>query len=238
MNLVIFLQSNVVADMPSAQALLDSIGFRFLAARPYPRVPKVVDVPETGLLPLEGSYRMTGDGGVFRVKRTGKALTMEAEGPAAFTVLHSVQALDPGRREELGRRLDDPDYNQKGTPVQSPEEAFQSMQDKLKGKKKEHFYILCLDTRNRVSGKKQVSQGNLDSSIVHPREVFKDAISALAASVIFVHNHPSGDLEPSSEDVNLTKRLVEAGELLGIPVLDHIIVSDRGYTSMKSRNLI
>jgi DNA repair protein RadC len=139
---------------------------------------------------------------------------------------------------ELGKRLNDPDYNPKGPLVQSPEEAFKSMQEKLKGKKREYFYILCLDTRNRVSVKKQVSQGNLDSSIVHPREVFKDAISSLASSVIFVHNHPSGDLEPSTEDVHLTKRLVEAGELLGIPVLDHIIVSDRGYTSMKSRNLI
>jgi DNA repair protein RadC len=139
---------------------------------------------------------------------------------------------------ELGRRLDDPDYYVKDAPVQSPEQAYKSVQEKLKGKKKEHFYILCLDTRNRVCDKKQVSVGNLDSSIVHPREVFKDAISSLAASVIFVHNHPSGDLEPSSEDVNLTKRLVEAGELLGIPVLDHIIVSDRGYTSLKSRNLV
>ncbi|MBN1374716.1 MAG: DNA repair protein RadC [Dehalococcoidia bacterium] len=139
---------------------------------------------------------------------------------------------------ELSRRLNDPDYNHRGPLVQSPEAAFISMQEKLKGKKKEHFYILCLDTRNHVSSKKQVSQGNLDSSIVHPREVFKDAISSLASSVIFVHNHPSGDLEPSSEDVQLTKRLVEAGELLGIPVLDHIIVSDSGYTSMKSRNLI
>jgi len=134
--------------------------------------------------------------------------------------------------------LADPDYAEKGNPIQSPEEAFTSMQEKLRGKKKEHFYVLCLDTRNRVSNKRQVSIGNLDSSIVHPREVFKDAISSLAASVIFVHNHPSGDLEPSSEDVNLTRRLVEAGELLGIPVLDHIIVSDKGYTSLKSRNLL
>ena len=139
---------------------------------------------------------------------------------------------------EIGRRLADPDYAEKGNPVQSPEEAFTSMQEKLRGKKKEHFYVLCLDTRNRVSNKKQISIGNLDSSIVHPREVFKDAISSLAASVIFVHNHPSGDLEPSSEDVNLTRRLVDAGELLGIPVLDHIIVSDKGYTSLKSRNLL
>ena len=139
---------------------------------------------------------------------------------------------------EIGRRLADPDYGDKGKPVQSPQEAFSSMQEKLRGKKREHFYILCLDTRNRVNSKKQISIGNLDSSIVHPREVFKDAISSLAAAVIFVHNHPSGDLEPSSEDLNLTRRLVEAGELLGIPVLDHIIVSDKGYTSLKSRNLI
>jgi len=139
---------------------------------------------------------------------------------------------------ELGRRLEDPDYYTSENPVQSPEQAYKSVQAKLKGKKKEHFYILCLDTRNRVCTKKQVSVGNLDSSIVHPREVFKDAVSSLAASVIFVHNHPSGELEPSSEDISLTKRLVEAGELLGIPVLDHIIVSDRGYTSLKSRNLI
>jgi DNA repair protein RadC len=138
---------------------------------------------------------------------------------------------------ELGSRVDDPDY-QPGKPVQTPQEAYKSMQSKLKGKKKEYFYILCLDTRNRVKNTSQISIGNLDSSIVHPREVFKDAISSLAAAVIFVHNHPSGDLEPSAEDINLTKRLIEAGELLGIPVLDHIIIGNKAYTSLKSRNLI
>jgi DNA repair protein RadC len=141
---------------------------------------------------------------------------------------------------ELGKRLYDPDYgpDEPGKPVQTPEEAYKSMQSKLRGKKKEHFYILCLNTRGRVNDTRQVSIGNLDSSIVHPREVFKDAISTYASTVIFVHNHPSGDLEPSAEDISLTKRLVEAGELLGIPVIDHIIVSDKGYTSLKSRNLI
>jgi DNA repair protein RadC len=141
---------------------------------------------------------------------------------------------------ELGKRLYDPDYgpDKPGNPVQTPEEAVKSVQSKLKGKKKEYFYILCLDTRNRVKNTLQESIGNLDSSIVHPREVFKDAIASLAAAVIFVHNHPSGDLEPSAEDINLTKRLIEAGELLGIPVLDHIIVGNKGYVSLKSRNLI
>jgi DNA repair protein RadC len=149
-----------------------------------------------------------------------------------------VRAIQIKAAFEIGRRLADPDYFEKGKPVQSPQEAFSSMQEKLRGKKKEHFYVLCLDTRNRVNNKTQVSIGNLDSSIVHPREVFKVAISSLASAVIFVHNHPSGDLEPSAEDINLTRRLVEAGELLGITVLDHIIVGDKGYTSLKSRNLI
>lgn len=138
---------------------------------------------------------------------------------------------------EMGRRIDDPDYKQ-GQPVLSPAEAVKSVQSRLKGKKKEHFYVICLDTRNRVICVNQVSMGNLDSSIVHPREVFHDAITSSSASVVFVHNHPSGDLEPSSEDINLTRRLAEAGELMGIPVTDHIIVSDRGHTSLKSRNLI
>ena len=139
---------------------------------------------------------------------------------------------------ELGRRMEDPDYHADGKPVSSPQDAIKSVQQELKGKKKEHFYIICLDTRNRVIEKALVSTGNLDSSIVHPREVFKHAISLLAASVIFVHNHPSGDLEPSAEDIGLTKRLCEAGDLLGIPVLDHIIVTDHNFTSLKARNLI
>jgi DNA repair protein RadC len=108
----------------------------------------------------------------------------------------------------------------------------------LKGKKKEHFWVICLDTRNRLVNSKQVSIGSLDTSIVHPREVFKEAVSSSAASVIFVHNHPSGDPEPSKEDVELTKRLVQAGQIIGIEVLDHIIVCDRSYLSLKASNLL
>jgi DNA repair protein RadC len=162
---------------------------------------------------------------------------------ASIQELSKVKGIGPAKAcqvkaaLELAKRMDAPDYK-KGTSIKSPEEAVESIKSTLKGKKKEHFYLLCLDTRNRVTNVDQISIGNLDSSIVHPREVFKTAISCLASSVIFVHNHPSGDLEPSSEDINLTKRLAEAGELVGIPVLDHIIVCDKDYTSMKSRNLI
>ena len=138
---------------------------------------------------------------------------------------------------ELGKRLDDSaDENPKPT-VKSPEDAVKTVKKQLKGKKKEYFMVLSLDTRNHLINTNTVSIGSLDSSIVHPREVFKEAFSASAASVIFVHNHPSGDPTPSEDDIKLTRRLVETGEIMGIEVLDHIIVCDKDHLSMKGKNL-
>jgi DNA repair protein RadC len=138
---------------------------------------------------------------------------------------------------ELSKRLE-ADVGDKPKPVlKSPEDVAAVVRSQLKGKKKEHFLVLCLDTRNRLINHKLVSIGSLDTSIVHPREVFKEAVSSSAASVIFVHNHPSGDPEPSKEDVELTKRLAKAGEVIGIDVLDHIIVCDNNYLSLKAKNL-
>jgi DNA repair protein RadC len=104
-------------------------------------------------------------------------------------------------------------------------------------KKKEYFLALLLNTRNQLIRAAEIAVGSLDSSIVHPREVFKEAISASAASVIFVHNHPSGDPEPSADDIGLTKRLAQAGQIVGIDVLDHIIIGDGRYISLKGRGL-
>jgi len=101
----------------------------------------------------------------------------------------------------------------------------------------EVFAILCLNTKNKVVGAHIISQGSLSSSIVHPREVFKAAMVNNAASVILAHNHPSGDPEPSREDIETTRRLVEAGEIMGIKVLDHVIIGER-YLSMKERCLM
>jgi DNA repair protein RadC len=138
---------------------------------------------------------------------------------------------------ELGRRLEGAPREGKAA-ITSPEDVVSAVGSTLKGKKKEHFLALLLDTRNRLIRTSTVSMGSLDSSVVHPREVFKEAISASAASVIFVHNHPSGDPEPSEDDVELTKRLVESGKLLGILVLDHVILGDGTFVSLKaSRNL-
>jgi DNA repair protein RadC len=138
---------------------------------------------------------------------------------------------------ELSRRLE-ANASEKPKPVlKSPEDVAAEVRSQLKGKKREHFLVLCLDTRNRLIDRKLVSIGSLDTSVVHPREVFKEAISSCAASVIFAHNHPSGDPEPSKEDIELTKRLAKAGEIIGIDVLDHIIVCDEGFVSLKARNL-
>ncbi len=97
---------------------------------------------------------------------------------------------------------------------------------------REHFWVIPLTAKNQVIGINLVSIGSLNSSVIHPREVFKPAILTNAASVILVHNHPSGDFTPSQEDKNITERLRDAGNLLGIKVFDHIIIGDKGYYGM------
>ncbi len=104
--------------------------------------------------------------------------------------------------------------------------------------KKEHFKALLLSTRGGLIKIAEISVGSLDASIVHPREVFSEAIGSGAASVIFAHNHPSGDPEPSPEDVAITGRLVKVGELVGIDVLDHVIIAGTRFVSMKRRGLL
>jgi DNA repair protein RadC len=134
---------------------------------------------------------------------------------------------------ELARRSDgywEPDGKR---PLKTPEDIVNEVQAKLIDKKKEIFLAVLLDTRNKLIKTEEISVGSLDSSIVHPREVFKAAISASASSVAFVHNHPSGDTEPSDEDIALTKRLCQAGEIVGIEVLDHIIIGGKNFTSFK-----
>ncbi|MGQ9545831.1 MAG: RadC family protein [Dehalococcoidia bacterium] len=162
---------------------------------------------------------------------------------ASVEELTQVRGIGPAKAAqikaalELSKRLE-ADISEKPQPiVKSPEDVVAVVRGRLKGKKREHFLVLCLDTRNKLINCRPVSIGSLDSSIVHPREAFKEAVFASAASVIFVHNHPSGDPEPSKEDIELTKRLAKAGEIMGIDVLDHVIVCDKSYLSLKAKNL-
>ena len=122
--------------------------------------------------------------------------------------------------------------------IGGPRDVSNLLMPDLRHQKKEHLKSLLLDTKNRVLAIKTVSIGDLSSSIVHPREVFKDAVVASAASIIVAHNHPSGDPTPSAEDVSVTKRLIQAGEIMGIDLLDHIVIGDGAFVSLKERGLI
>lgn len=137
---------------------------------------------------------------------------------------------------EIGRRLSTQAVPYKSKELTDPEKVYRLIKSKLKDYHKEHFYIIVLNSRNWSVA--EVSIGSLNASIVHPREVFAEAIKNKAASVIFVHNHPSGDPEPSEGDLVTTKRLVEAGKILEIEVVDHIIITKTGFISFKEKNLL
>ena len=121
--------------------------------------------------------------------------------------------------------------------IKSPQEVAQILIPRLGHLAQEKFEIILLNTKNKIMGVKEISRGSLNSSIVHPREVFRIAIKRSSASIILAHNHPSGDLTPSQEDINLTKRLVKTGKIVGIEVLDHLIIANKSYSSLKEKNL-
>jgi DNA repair protein RadC len=138
---------------------------------------------------------------------------------------------------ELGRRLSGESY-EKGPAFSSAHDVFQFYQQRMRALKKEVFCGALLDAKNRIVRDYKVSEGTLTNSLIHPREAFREAIKEAAASVIFVHNHPSGDPAPSREDINITERLVQAGDIVGIKVLDHIIIGENTYTSMMEKGYI
>ena len=112
--------------------------------------------------------------------------------------------------------------------VSHPEDVVRLCGTQLRGLDREHFWMLALNTKNRVMRTVEISVGSLNASIVHPRELYRDAVRLAAASVVVVHNHPSGDPTPSTADIQLTRRLVRAGDVLGIELLDHVIIGDGG----------
>jgi DNA repair protein RadC len=135
---------------------------------------------------------------------------------------------------ELGKRLL---KDKKAEIYLTPREVWKELKD-LRDHKKEHFVIFYLDSRNQEIRREIISVGSLNANLVHPREVFEPAVRNLAAQIILAHNHPSGDPTPSEDDLEITKRLIEAGKILGIEVIDHIIIAKNGFLSFREKNLI
>ena len=160
---------------------------------------------------------------------------LELERNKKLPGIGKVKACQIKAAIELGIRV-----NRK-TPMEikvtSPQSVADLLMDEMQYLKQECFKILLLDTKNKVLKVESISQGILNASLVHPREVFVKAIKQHSAAIILVHNHPSGDPDPSPEDKNITKRLQDAGELLGIPVLDHIIIGRGTYMSFKQEKI-
>ena len=133
---------------------------------------------------------------------------------------------------EIARRLES--FNEVPKPkISSPEDVYRQLYPRMREKKREMFIELCLDTKNQIIKEETISMGSLNANIVHPREVFKTALSESAAHIIVAHNHPSGDPTPSREDIEITKKLVETGKIIGIDLLDHVIIGDGRHFSMK-----
>jgi DNA repair protein RadC len=170
-----------------------------------------------------GNLRELGTAGIAELTAIkGMGLAKAAGVKAAFTLASRFQA----RKLERFDRFT------------SPKQVFDYFHHEFRDSRKEYFLALLLDGKNRIIRRVQVSEGSLNQSIVHPREVFSPAVKESAAALILVHNHPTGDPAPSGEDIAVTRRLREAGELMGIKVLDHIIVGDGEYMSFVERGLL
>ena len=138
---------------------------------------------------------------------------------------------------ELGKR-EHLEMDEESVDIRNPEAVYKLISTRIREKSKEHFKLILLNSRNKTIGISTISIGTLTTSLVHPREVFKEALVHSAASVILAHNHPSGDPEPSEDDVKITKKLVESGKILGVEVIDHIIIGKNHFYSFRERGLI
>jgi len=151
--------------------------------------------------------------------------------------VNNIQALKIKAMFEIFRITDKVKRKGFKPTIECAKDVYNYFIDELKDKKKEHLYVLMLDSKNKIIKEELISIGTLDSSLVHPREVFKEAIKESAFAVMLVHNHPSGDPDPSEDDIKVTKQIIEAGKILNILVLDHVIIGkDRHWNWLDSQS--
>jgi len=171
-------------------------------------------------------------GNLTRLARaTHKELSTGIEGIGQAKALQLMAAF------ELGKRISS--YCEESKPsIHTPSDVARLLMNEMRYYKKEVFKVLLLDTKNRLIKIETVSSGILDASLVHPREVFYPAIQEMASSVILVHNHPSGNIIPSAQDIEITKTIIEAGKIMNIEVIDHIIIGEGKFLSLKEKKII
>lgn len=138
---------------------------------------------------------------------------------------------------ELGKRMNEYKPNDKYV-IRSPDDGADFIMEEMRNLQQEHFVVLFLNTKNQIIHRQTIFIGSLNASIVHPREVYREAVKRSAASIIVAHNHPSGDPAPSQEDIQVTRRLVESGKIVGIELLDHLIIGDRKFVSLKEKGYL
>ncbi len=219
------------AHAPGAAALRVLRALRSRRARRRARVlgPEALEVEDLfGLLGLGAAERPGWDGGLASLVRLAPdelGERLQTRTPQAWRL---AAAFELGRRAAVERSLERP-------LVRGPADVQRLLAEVVRGEEREQFHVLLLDGKHRLKARHTVSIGSLSTSIVHPREVFRPAVRAAAAAVLCAHNHPSGDPEPSPEDVAVTQRLDQAGKLLGIPLLDHVVLGDGQWISMRQR---
>lgn len=152
----------------------------------------------------------------------------------AIKGIGEVKAIQLMAAVELGRRLAQKHNDEKFT-IRSPQDAATYLMPDMTSLNQEHFVVLFLNIKNQIVHKQTIFIGSLNASIVHPREIFREAVKRSAASIICAHNHPSGVPTPSTEDIEVTKRIVEAGYIIGIELIDHVIIGDHQYISLKEK---
>ena len=184
----------------------------------------------------EGSSVLNLAGRILRQHRLADLLAMDFETLTGLKGIGRAKAASVIAAFELARRGLDRGVGLAPT-IHGPRDVVALISD-IRDRKKEHFLALFLNARNQVITREDVSVGSLNASLVHPREVFAPAVGSAAASVVLAHNHPSGDVTPSRQDIELTRRLAQAGEIMGIEVVDHVMLAADQFTSFKEAGLL
>ena len=205
---------------------------------------RVLSEAELLAIVLRNGHASTGESAMDHARvLLGQFGGLQGIDAASVSELSTVKGIGPAKVAqikaslEIGRRMGSQKW-ETGQALRSSEDVYRHFRDHLGGEKRELFYVVLLNNKNRKIREVKISEGSLTASLVHPREVYNPVIRDSAAAVIFVHNHPSGDPAPSPEDIDITRRLKEVGDVMGIRVLDHVVIGHDRFFSFNDKGMI